>query len=104
MKSVEKYDLIYSVVMSIPGGTVATYGQVAAIAGLAGRARQVGYALRCLPDDSGVPWHRVVNAKGEISRRGSPGSEFEQRALLEEEGIVFNKRNRLPLEQYQWER
>lgn len=103
MKSAEKYDLIYSVVMSIPEGSVATYGQVAAMAGLPGRARQVGYALRCLPDDSGVPWHRVVNVNGEISTRGNPGSEFEQRALLEQEGVVFDN-NRLRLDRYQWER
>jgi methylated-DNA-protein-cysteine methyltransferase-like protein len=103
MKSVEAYDLIYSVVSSIPRGRVATYGQVAEIAGLNRGARQVGFALRVLPDGSGVPWHRVVNAHGEISHRGEPEGEYEQRLLLESEGIVFSKGNRLSLTRFRWD-
>ncbi|NIO00708.1 MAG: methyltransferase [Candidatus Latescibacteria bacterium] len=102
MKAFREYDLIYSVVMSIPRGMVATYGQVAEIAGLPGHARQVGYALKVLPDDSGVPWHRVVNAKGGISKRLAPNYEQEQRILLEAEGIEFNRDDRISLEKYQW--
>jgi methylated-DNA-protein-cysteine methyltransferase-like protein len=98
----EDYDLIYSMIMLIPKGRVATYGQIADLAGLPGHARQVGYALRALPSDSGVPWHRVVNASGRISRRFDPVSEEEQRILLELEGIVFNRNNKIPLEEYQW--
>ena len=103
MKSANTYDLIYSVVLSIPAGTVATYGQVAEMAGLPGRARQVGYAMRTLPPDSGVPWHRVVNAGGRISRRRDPDGEWLQRALLEAEGIEFEGQDRLPLKRYQWD-
>jgi methylated-DNA-protein-cysteine methyltransferase-like protein len=102
MQSHHEYDLIYSVIMMVPRGKVATYGQIAELAGLPGHARQVGYALRVLPDDSGVPWHRIVNAAGEISRRFDPPGEEEQRLLLEEEGIEFNRNNRLSLAKYRW--
>ena len=97
-----EYDLIYSVVVSIPRGRVATYGQVAYLAGLPRRARQVGYALRSLPDDRLVPWHRVVNARGEVSKRSAPASEREQKVLLEAEGVVFNG-DRLSLAEFRWE-
>lgn len=103
MKSPDTYDAIYSVVLSIPAGTVATYGQVARIAGLPGRARQVGYAMRTLPADSGVPWHRVVNAAGRISPRRDPDGEWLQRKLLEAEGVEFSGYDRLSLGRYQWE-
>jgi methylated-DNA-protein-cysteine methyltransferase-like protein len=103
VNSHETYDLIYSVVISIPPGRVATYGQVADEAGLPRRARMVGYALRVLPDDSGVPWHRVVNASGEVSARGAPESEHEQRSLLEAEGVVFGRTGRIALDRYRWD-
>ena len=59
-----------------------------------GQARQVGYALAALPDDSDVPWHRVINAKGEISPRSS-GEGHDQRALLEAEGVAFDASGRI---------
>jgi methylated-DNA-protein-cysteine methyltransferase-like protein len=102
MRSFEAYDEIYAVVSSIPRGKVATYGQVADLAGLPRRARMVGYALRELPEGSGVPWHRVVNASGSISSRGRPHSERAQKALLEAEGVVFSRRNRLSLNKFRW--
>ncbi len=97
------HDAIYSVVLSIPAGRVATYGQVAEAAGLPRRARLVGRALRMLPDDSGVPWHRVVNAGGTISERGTGDSEHEQRRLLEAEGVRFGRGGRISLDEYRWE-
>jgi methylated-DNA-protein-cysteine methyltransferase-like protein len=103
IQACDAYDRIYSVITEIPEGKVATYGQIARLAGLPGRARQVGYALRVLPDDFGVPWHRVVNARGEISRRSAGGGAFAQRALLEAEGIEFDTAGGLALETYQWE-
>jgi methylated-DNA-protein-cysteine methyltransferase-like protein len=96
------YERIYSIVRRIPVGKVATYGQIARLAGLAGHARQVGYALNALPDDEDVPWHRVINAKGEISKRTEPMHERMQRELLEAEGIVFGKDNRISLSRYRW--
>jgi len=97
------YETIYNVVRQIPHGQVATYGQVADLANLPGRARLVGYALFRVAPDSDVPWHRVINAKGEISE--SPvryGSDYLQRELLEQEGIEFNSSGKVNLRQYRW--
>jgi methylated-DNA-protein-cysteine methyltransferase-like protein len=92
---------IYAVVRRIPRGRVATYGDVAAAAGLSGHARQVGYALAGLEPDSNLPWFRVVNARGEISARSRDrSSEGLQRALLEREGIRFDRAGRIDLERF----
>ena len=96
------YQRIYAVVRRIPKGRVATYGQVASLAGLAGHARQVGYALHALPEGTAIPWHRVVNASGGISLRSMPGSELVQRGLLEREGIRLDPRGRVPLARVRW--
>ena len=101
MKS-SRYERIYAIVLRIPSGCVATYGQVARLAGLAGQARQVGYALSALPEGHTAPWHRVINAKGEISKRSEPGREMIQRGFLEKEGIVFSADDRISLSRYQW--
>ena len=95
------YERIYAVVQRIPRGRVATYGQVAALAGRPGQPRQVGYALHALQDDD-VPWHRVLNARGEVSRRADPGAEMLQRALLEKEGVRFDARGKLDLARWRW--
>jgi len=97
------YERIYAVVRRIPPGRVATYGQVAALAGLAGRARQVGYALHALPEGNSVPWHRVINARGEVSPRAEPGWEGYQRHLLEEEDVEFDLAGRVDLERFGWQ-
>jgi methylated-DNA-protein-cysteine methyltransferase-like protein len=89
MKKNSIYSRIYIIVECIPRGKVATYGQVAKWAGLAGGARQVGYALHNLPEGSGVPWHRVINAKGGISFHPDHPSAALQQTLLESEGIIF---------------
>jgi methylated-DNA-protein-cysteine methyltransferase-like protein len=81
---------------------VASYGQIARLAGLGGQARLVGYALHALPDGSDVPWHRVVNARGEVSRRALPGNEEHQRMLLKAEGVEFNASGRLSMDRYRW--
>ena len=95
---------IYAAVRRIPRGRVATYGQIAALAGLRGQARLVGYALHALPAGSRVPWQRVINAQGMVSvRRSGAGSELNQRLLLEREGVRFDQRGRVALEQYRWE-
>ncbi len=98
------YQRIYAVVRRIPTGQVATYGQVAALAGLPGHARLVGYAMHALPSHTNVPWHRVINAKGELSLRSTPGSGEEQRYRLESEGISFDARGRIDLEETRWRR
>ncbi|MBE7385349.1 MAG: MGMT family protein [Leptolyngbya sp. SIO1E4] len=97
------YDLIYAVVRQIPFGKVATYGQVAELAGLIGKPRLVGYALYRVTEAEEIPWHRVINAKGEVSR--SPhrnGMDYLQQTLLEEEGIQFNPQGKLDLNTYRW--
>lgn len=99
----DRYQRIYAVVQAIPMGRVATYGQVAAVAGLAGHARQVGYALHSLPEGTDVPWHRVINARGEVSPRSEEGWEHFQRHLLEEEGVCFNDNGRVDLSRFRWE-
>jgi methylated-DNA-protein-cysteine methyltransferase-like protein len=101
---VKRYELIWSVVRKIPHGRVATYGQVAELAGLEGHARQVGYALHNLPEGSGVPWHRVINAKGEISPRSAGDSHELQRMLLEAEGVEIDLRGRIDLGVFRWSR
>ncbi len=80
---------IYAVVADIPYGRVATYGQVAALAGLRGNARQVGYALAAIPESLELPWHRVINARGGVSARKRTRLHDLQRQLLELEGIEF---------------
>lgn len=94
---------IYAVVRAIPRGRVATYGQVAQLAGLPGHARMVGYALAALDTDSSVPWHRVVNAQGGISLARDSHAARAQRALLEAEGIALPG-GRVPLDRYRWRR
>ena len=101
-RSISTYHRIYQVVRRIPRGRVATYGQVARVAGLPGRARQVGYALAALPGETAVPWHRVVNARGEVSMRSVPGWEFTQRVLLEREGVTFDGAGRIKLADFGW--
>ena len=91
---------IYAVVSRIPRGRVATYGQIARLAGMPAQARLVGYALHALRADKSLPWQRVVNAQGAISLPADHGSR--QRRLLEREGIRFDARGRIPLASFQW--
>jgi methylated-DNA-protein-cysteine methyltransferase-like protein len=97
------YRKIWAVVALIPKGRVSTYGQVARLAGFPNHARLAGYALHALPARSRVPWHRVVNAKGEVSPRRD-GSEHHllQRVLLEKERVRFDARGRIPLAVFRW--
>jgi methylated-DNA-protein-cysteine methyltransferase related protein len=100
---VSSYPAIYAVVRRIPPGRVATYGQVAALAGVPGQARLVGYALNALADTSPLPWHRVINAQGRVSARaGEPGGSVLQRIRLEQEGVAFDARGRVSLERFGW--
>jgi len=102
--SSDRWQRVYAVVRRIPEGRVATYGQVARLAGLGGNARQVGYALHALPEMSGVPWHRVINARGEISLPRATGGDVTQRLRLEREGVEFDGKGRVNLKVYGWAR
>ena len=92
---------IWLVVSQIPCGQVATYGQIAQLAGLPGQARAVGNVLRDLPGGSGLPWYRVINSRGRISfPAGSPKYQ-QQKEKLESEGIAFDD-DRISLNQWRW--
>ena len=91
---------VYAVVRKIPRGEVATYGQIALLAGRERAARAVGGAMRSCPDD--VPWHRVVNALGGISRRRRDVGMLTQRIRLEQEGVKL-RRGKVWLSRHQWE-
>ncbi len=97
----DTYQRIYRVVRRIPRGRVATYGQVADLAGFPRHARMVGYALHALEDDA-VPWQRVINARGQISPRAWPGAEIAQRRMLEAEGVRFDRAGRIDLGRFAW--
>ena len=94
------FEKIYEVVKSIPKGKVATYGQVAALAGNPRLARVVGYALHVNPAPGVIPCHRVVNREGKVAPAFAFGGEDVQRTLLEAEGIVFEADGTVDLEKY----
>ena len=99
----EAVEAICDVIRRIPRGWVATYGQVATMAGMPRRARLVGRVLQRLDPAIKIPWHRVVNAKGEVSFSLSRnGGDILQRRLLEKEGLRFDDSNRLNLERCRW--
>jgi methylated-DNA-protein-cysteine methyltransferase-like protein len=95
------YARIYALVKQIPAGRVATYGQIARLAGRCS-ARQAGYAMAAAPSGTDVPWHRVLNRQGEVSRRSHGQGDRTQRRLLEEEGVRFDARGRVNLKAVGW--
>ncbi|MEO8274870.1 MAG: MGMT family protein [Thermoanaerobaculia bacterium] len=97
-----RWQRFYAVIRRIPEGRVATYGQVAELAGLPRSARQVGYALAALAEESDLPWQRVINARGEVSLRREMGRDGYQRHLLEEEGVLFSIEARVDLKRFGW--
>ena len=93
---------VIALIKSIPKGKVATYGQIAYLTGLYPSVRRVVWILHSCSEKERLPWHRVVNSKGAISLR--PGKGYEkQKEMLQKEGIVFDKRDRIDLERYLWE-
>ena len=93
---------IWQVVAEIPKGKVMTYGAVAQKAGMHGAARRVGHALRALPSNTRIPWHRVVNAQGRISLPEGSASHAIQRYRLESEEIHFKVNGSIDLDQFRW--
>lgn len=96
---------VWAVVSCIPKGRVATYKQIAALAGIEGPtgARQVGYALAALTPGSDLPWHRVINSQGRISPRGQPGWDAEQYDRLALEGVECDAEGQLDMARYEWD-
>ncbi len=97
------YEKIYEVVRQIPKGCVATYGQVAALAGNKRWARVVGYALHVNPDPEGIPCYRVVNREGRLAEAFAFGGAHRQKELLEAEGIAVSQ-GRVDLARFQWKK
>ncbi len=98
------FDRVYAVVRQIPRGKVASYGQIAALLGHPQAARTVGWALNALrgSDIDDVPWQRVINSAGRISiSRADLGADL-QRALLEEEGVIFDSRGYVDFDRFGW--
>lgn len=96
------YAKIYRCITSIPEGRVATYGQIAELCGASG-ARQVGYALSATPVELDIPWHRVINAKGEVSCRSHGAGDRIQLQRLAAEGVVPGRQGRIDLTRYRWQ-
>jgi methylated-DNA-protein-cysteine methyltransferase-like protein len=92
---------ILQTIHAIPCGQIATYGQVAKLAGLPGKARYVGYILKNLPEGSTIPWHRVINAQGKLSFPGNTEAYREQKQRLLAEGVVFND-HKISLRRFLW--
>lgn len=92
---------VRQIIGDIPAGKVITYGRVAHYAGNRAGARQVARILHSSSEKYALPWHRVVNRHGKISHRPSQGHLY-QRALLENEGIIFDAHGRIDLSLYLW--
>ena len=95
------YNQVYEVVMQIPYGTVASYGQVSMLAP-GSTPRLVGYAMASAPVGIELPWHRVINSKGRVSPRVSGSGAGEQRRLLESEGVIFDEKGYIDFELFGW--
>lgn len=102
MDRIARMQRIWDTVSEIPQGKVASYGQVAAVAGIPRGARQVGYALRHLPAQHAVPWHRVIQASGRIAFEQGTAAHREQseRLLLEDVAVVAG---RIDMQTYGWQ-
>ncbi len=101
------YQRVYQIVEQIPAGKVATYGQIAALAGSPKAARQVGWVLHSLKGNQlkQIPWHRVINSRGYISTTCREHSALLQKKLLKQEGVKINKNNsgwKINLNKYLW--
>jgi len=100
-ESLSKVDKIYKTVALIPKGRVASYGQIADLAGLPGRARLVGKALRDTPQELALPWFRVLRSSGHLAFDVQSEAAEKQKGLLMEEGVVV-LRNRVNLDKFAW--
>lgn len=97
----DSYRAVWKTIADIPFGKVATYGQIAELAGLPRQARLVGYALHNTPDGCALPWHRVINAQGRISFPKDSEPYRRQLERLSEEGVEFIG-GRVDLQLYRW--
>ncbi|GAB2688436.1 MGMT family protein [Aliiglaciecola aliphaticivorans] len=98
----QHYERIWNTVLQIPIGRVASYGQIADLAGLPGRARLVGKALGYAPDSLQVPWYRVLRSDGKIAFPAQSEKSNEQTGLLQQENVAVLS-NRVKLKEFQWQ-
>jgi len=98
----DKLQRIWRAVAAIPPGAVDSYGGVAHRAGLPGRARLVGHALKVAPESLKLPWHRIVNARHRISFAEGSAQHERQRRLLEREGVRFEGGRAIPVTGSAW--
>jgi methylated-DNA-protein-cysteine methyltransferase-like protein len=96
------FEKVWEMVARIPKGKVASYGQIAAMVGNPRAARTVGWALHSIPEEMQLPWHRVINSKGEISWHCREHEVEIQRVLLEKDGVKFDEHGRINMSHYQW--
>lgn len=96
------FDKVYDIVEKIPKGKVATYGQIALIAGSPYSARIVGYAMHGAPPHRNLPCHRVVNLEGRMAPGNIFGGEYVQREMLKKEGVAFLKNGCIDMENHLW--
>jgi len=97
------FERVYRVVRQVPPGKVTSYGTIARMLEHPHAARTVGWALHSLPQDSDVPWHRVINSRGRIPALGREISADVQRSLLESEGIEFDEHDAVDWDRFSWE-
>ena len=98
----QRMQRIWSTIRDIPEGRVASYGQIAELAGVPRGARQVGYALKHVPDDLEVPWHRVLRSSGRLAFESGTRAYRKQAGLLAEENVPVLK-GRVDLKKYRWQ-
>jgi methylated-DNA-protein-cysteine methyltransferase-like protein len=102
MNNEQKYQRIWQTVKKIPAGKVASYGQIADLAGLPGRARLVGKSLGYIPKALSVPWYRVLRSSGQLAfPKGSEQSLLQTGLLQQEDVVVLN--NRVKLREFLWQ-
>lgn len=100
-EAARRREMLYITLSQVPEGTVVTYGQLAELAGLGRAARWVGTQLRNLPDDSRLPWHRVINQAGRLSVPEGSETWHEQCQRLRTEGVQVSN-GRVSLQHYRW--
>ena len=93
---------LYQTIAAIPSGKVASYGQLATLAGQTGAARWVGWCLRHLPKDSSLPWHRIITASGKLAFPPATKSYLRQREKLEKEGVQLHN-HKVSMKRFQWQ-
>jgi len=97
------FQKVYNLVLQIPSGKVATYGQIAFLLGSGRSARIVGWAMKAAPEDLKLPCHRVVNIQGELAPDYAFGDKSVQRTILENEGITFLKNDKINMKKHLWQ-